>query len=201
MSPSPLLRDVGSTTNVSAPSQARMQPQPPLPFPKGCGRLSLTRRRIRGGRKTRKGPMKWGARVLGYETQTTTVVVVCFRHPWGDTMPRTTTRTKRITMTATATGELRARQRRRRGKRRGSGQRRYEGSSAERRDEEKEGTNDAEEGRNEEGGAGAEMKRKNSNDAEEEGENNPEEEGNEEGGRRGGKRRPAKTMQRGRKRR
>ena len=44
--------------------------------------------------------MKWGAWVLGYETRTTTVVVVCFRHPWGDMMLRTTTRTKRIMMTA-----------------------------------------------------------------------------------------------------
>ena len=52
-SPSPLLRDVGSTSIAAAPSQARMQAQPPLPFPKGCGRFSFARRGIWGGRKTR----------------------------------------------------------------------------------------------------------------------------------------------------
>ena len=50
---SPPLRDVGSIHIASVPSQARMLSQPPLPFPKGCGRHSLARRRIRGGRKTR----------------------------------------------------------------------------------------------------------------------------------------------------
>ena len=94
-SPSPLLRDVGSVNIITAPSQARVLPQPPLPFPKGCGRLKLTRRRIRRGRKTREGPMKWGARVMGYEIRATTIVVVCFRHPSGDTT--------RTTITATAT--------------------------------------------------------------------------------------------------
>jgi len=54
-SPSPLLRDVGSTTNATAPSQARMQPHPPLPFPKGCGRFNLARRRIWRGRTTKGG--------------------------------------------------------------------------------------------------------------------------------------------------
>ena len=53
-SPSPLLKDVGSTSTASAPSEARMQPQSPLPFPKGCGRLSLSRRRIRGRREMRE---------------------------------------------------------------------------------------------------------------------------------------------------
>ena len=52
-SPSPLLRDVGSPTNATAPSEARMQPQPPLPFPKGCGRLRFARRRKCGRRKAR----------------------------------------------------------------------------------------------------------------------------------------------------
>jgi len=47
--PLPSMRDVGFVNTASAPSQARMSP---LPFPKGCGRLSHTRRRIRGGRKT-----------------------------------------------------------------------------------------------------------------------------------------------------
>ena len=41
VSPSPLLRDVGSTSIATAPSQARMQSQQPLPFLKGCGRHSL----------------------------------------------------------------------------------------------------------------------------------------------------------------
>ena len=51
-SPSPPLRDVGSIKIVSAPSQARLQPQPPLLFSKGCGPVSLAQRKIRGGRKT-----------------------------------------------------------------------------------------------------------------------------------------------------
>jgi len=37
-SPSPQLRDVGSFNTASAPSEARLQPQLPLLFPKGCGR-------------------------------------------------------------------------------------------------------------------------------------------------------------------
>jgi hypothetical protein len=41
MSPSPLLRDVCSLKTL-APSEARSQPPPPLPFPKGCGWLILT---------------------------------------------------------------------------------------------------------------------------------------------------------------
>ena len=52
-SPSPLLRDVGSTSTSSAPSEAKMQAQLPLPFLKECGWFSLTQRRIRGGRKTK----------------------------------------------------------------------------------------------------------------------------------------------------
>ena len=52
--PSPLLRDVGSFNTPSAPSQARLQPNLPLPFPKGCGRVSFARQRIRGGKKTGK---------------------------------------------------------------------------------------------------------------------------------------------------
>ena len=55
-SPSPLLRDVGSVNIVTAPSQARMLPQPPLPFPEGCGRLTIARRRNRGRRKMREDP-------------------------------------------------------------------------------------------------------------------------------------------------
>jgi len=31
------LRDVGSFNTTLAPSEVRLQPQPPLPFPKGCG--------------------------------------------------------------------------------------------------------------------------------------------------------------------
>jgi len=34
-------------------SEARMQPQPSLPFLKGCGRLSFIRQRIQGGRSKR----------------------------------------------------------------------------------------------------------------------------------------------------
>ena len=50
-SPSPPLRDVGFKNAATVPSQARMNPHPPLSFPKGCGRPNLTRWRIRGGRK------------------------------------------------------------------------------------------------------------------------------------------------------
>jgi hypothetical protein len=57
VSPSPLLRDVGSLTNATAPSEARMQPQPPLPFSKGCGRLRCARGRNRGRRNTGEVPM------------------------------------------------------------------------------------------------------------------------------------------------
>jgi hypothetical protein len=60
-SPSPLLRDVGSVNIAPAPSQARLLLLPPLPFPKGCGRLGLTQWWNREGRKTRRGPMKWDA--------------------------------------------------------------------------------------------------------------------------------------------
>jgi len=55
-SPSPLLRDVGSTLNPTASSQARMPTQPPLPFPKGCGQLRFAQRRNWGGRKARGDP-------------------------------------------------------------------------------------------------------------------------------------------------
>ena len=59
--PSPLLRDVSSVNIAPALSQARMLPQPPLPFPKGCGRLILARWRNRRGRMMRGGPIKWEA--------------------------------------------------------------------------------------------------------------------------------------------
>jgi hypothetical protein len=50
-SPSPPLRDVGSINAVTAPSQARKLPQPPLPFPKGCGRLTVVRQRLPANRR------------------------------------------------------------------------------------------------------------------------------------------------------
>jgi hypothetical protein len=46
-SPTPLLRDVGSANDIPTTSQAKTQPQPPLPFPKGCGRLIVVRRTLR----------------------------------------------------------------------------------------------------------------------------------------------------------
>jgi len=76
-SPSPLLRDVGSLNIAPAPSQARMLPQPPLPFLKGCGRLSLARWRIRGGKKTKE----WEAPLVSYKIRAMTFVVVRFRDP------------------------------------------------------------------------------------------------------------------------
>ena len=48
-SPSPLLRDVGSTNNTSAPSEVRIQLQLPLPFLKGCGLFIVTQGRNGGG--------------------------------------------------------------------------------------------------------------------------------------------------------
>ena len=45
--------------------------------------------------------MKWGAQVMGYETQTTTVVVVYFRYPSG--YMTTTITTTMITATAMTT--------------------------------------------------------------------------------------------------
>jgi len=76
-SPSPLLRDVGSVNIAPAPSQARMLPQPPLPFLKGCGQLSLARRRTRGGKKTKE----WEAPLVSYKIRAMTFVVVRFRDP------------------------------------------------------------------------------------------------------------------------
>jgi hypothetical protein len=55
-SPSPPLRDVGPTSHPTAPSQARMQSQPPLPFSKGCGRLIIARRRSGGWKNMRGNP-------------------------------------------------------------------------------------------------------------------------------------------------
>ena len=79
-SPSPLLRDVGSSSTATAPSEARMQPEPPLPFLKGCGWLSIARWKIRGGRKT-QGTYVMGGPVVSYEIRATTFVEVRFRHP------------------------------------------------------------------------------------------------------------------------
>ena len=67
-SPSPLLRDVGSLNNASAPSEARLQPQPPLPFPKGCGRLGLAQGK-KGGTTNAKGD-PGGGRHGGYVAKT-----------------------------------------------------------------------------------------------------------------------------------
>ena len=52
-SPSPPLRDVGFKNAATVPSQARMNPHPPLPFPKGCGQLMLARWRNQGARRAR----------------------------------------------------------------------------------------------------------------------------------------------------
>jgi len=78
-SPFPPLRDVGSINIALVPSQARIQSQPPLPFPKGCGRVSLARRRIRGGRKMQE-THEVGAQVVSSEIQAMTFVVVRFRY-------------------------------------------------------------------------------------------------------------------------
>jgi hypothetical protein len=55
-SPSPLLRDVGSTINT--PGRANgPQPHPPLPFPKGCGRAhTCSTAELGAGRNTRGDP-------------------------------------------------------------------------------------------------------------------------------------------------
>jgi hypothetical protein len=69
-SPSPLLRDVGSTSIATAPSQARMQLYLPLPFPKGCGWPNLTRWRIWRGRikgGPRSGKPIWCVTKMGYD--------------------------------------------------------------------------------------------------------------------------------------
>jgi len=65
-SPSPLLRDVGSTSTSTAPSQARMQPQPPLPFSRDVGAPSRWMEEL--GREGQKvGPMKWEAHLVCHE--------------------------------------------------------------------------------------------------------------------------------------
>jgi hypothetical protein len=51
--PLPSFEGCGLGQHRFGSSQARMQLQAPLPFPKGCGPLSFARRRIWGGRKTR----------------------------------------------------------------------------------------------------------------------------------------------------
>ena len=77
--PFPLLRDVGIINTASAPSEARKE-QPPLPFPKGCGRVVLLD--DDPGREDEEGePMKWEASLVSYETRATTFVVVRFRYP------------------------------------------------------------------------------------------------------------------------
>jgi len=68
MSPSPLLRDMGSSNIAPAPSEARMQLLPPLPFPKGCGWLGLARGR-NGGVRGAKGDIG-GGRPSGYVVKT-----------------------------------------------------------------------------------------------------------------------------------
>jgi len=55
VSPSPLLRDVGSKNNASAPSEARTPLQPPLPFPKGCGPAQAEGKRQRGNHAKEEG--------------------------------------------------------------------------------------------------------------------------------------------------
>jgi len=54
--PSPLLRDVGPIPNPSTHLRSEDEAAVALPFPKGCGRLILARKRNRGGGKTRGDP-------------------------------------------------------------------------------------------------------------------------------------------------
>ena len=56
MSPSPLLRDVGSNPITSAHSHMWTLLHLPLPFPEGCRQLKLTQSRNGGGRYTRGDP-------------------------------------------------------------------------------------------------------------------------------------------------
>ena len=55
MSPSPLLRDVGSINSTSTPSEARLQSQLPLPSFEGCGWVSVVFGRNREWRRREKG--------------------------------------------------------------------------------------------------------------------------------------------------
>jgi hypothetical protein len=75
MSPSPLLRDVGSVNVAPAPSQASLLLQLPLPFPKGCGQLGLAQ-----WKRRRQGGHLWSGmpNMVSYEPQATMFVVVCF---------------------------------------------------------------------------------------------------------------------------
>jgi len=77
VSPSLLLRDVGSPTNATAPSEARMQPQPPLPFQRDVGSLDS----LNAG--TGEGERRGGTQEVGGPGGTspkraTTLVVVRF---------------------------------------------------------------------------------------------------------------------------
>jgi hypothetical protein len=76
-SPSPLSRDVGSNSSTSVHSGTRTRLHPPLPFPQGCGRLKLARRR-NWGVETRRGTQEVGGPDSASPKRTTTFVVVRF---------------------------------------------------------------------------------------------------------------------------
>ena len=59
--PLPSIEGCGLINNALVPSEARTQPQPPLPFSKGCGRLIVARRR-NGGWWNTKGAQEVGGR-------------------------------------------------------------------------------------------------------------------------------------------
>jgi hypothetical protein len=75
-SPSPLLRDVGSTVDNPVP-HARTQPASPLPFSKGCGRLIVVRRR-NGGRRNMRGTQVGGPHSTSRKRATTFVMARFF---------------------------------------------------------------------------------------------------------------------------
>jgi len=72
-SPSPLLRDVGSSNNTSTPSEVRTQARLPFPFPEGCGWPITARRRSWVGRAGRGEPGRRQRRQYSTTTMTTTV--------------------------------------------------------------------------------------------------------------------------------
>jgi len=78
-SPSPLLRDVGSTFNSS---EAKVQLLP-LPFPKGCGPAYTHLMGELGKDEHKGGPSKWEAHPVHHKTQAMTFVMVhfCYYHP------------------------------------------------------------------------------------------------------------------------
>jgi hypothetical protein len=95
-SPSPLLRDVGSTTNAPGCAERTAAAAAP-PLSKGMWAAQYRSTEELGMDKHEGGPIEWEAPVVSYETRATTFVVARFR---GNNPTDQSTRRKRIDTTA-----------------------------------------------------------------------------------------------------